>query len=93
MVAGSLGGLVRQTDGKLVAGGWDDTRAFVLARYRPNGALDPTFGVGGIVRVGTLTDAGIEALALQRDGRIVAAGFADGVESIYTTPAYARILP
>src|SRR5215831_83020 len=46
--------LVQQPDGKLVAGGysWDSHRNldFTLARYTSSGALDSTFGTGGIVQ-------------------------------------------
>jgi uncharacterized delta-60 repeat protein len=50
-----------------------------LARYTAQGALDGTFGSGGEVVVdgGTMVEA-IRALAVSRDGRIVAAGFVDG---------------
>ncbi|HEY2959324.1 MAG TPA: hypothetical protein VGM21_14135 [Actinomycetota bacterium] len=48
---------------------------FALARYNRNGALDPGFGAGGKVT----TDFGegndvARALALQADGKLVAAG-------------------
>jgi uncharacterized delta-60 repeat protein len=69
--------LVVQADGKLVAAGlMNDGTAdadFALARYRPNGTLDPSFGTGGRV----VTDLGAydvaHALVVQ-DGRLVAAG-------------------
>jgi uncharacterized delta-60 repeat protein len=69
--------LVVQADGKLVAAGFTNAGAgedFALARYRPNGTLDPTFGTGGKV---TTDFAGgedrAEALVVQ-GGRLVAAG-------------------
>ena len=48
-----------------------------LAQYTSSGALDSTFGSGGIVTtpIGSL-DAAAEALAVQGDGKIVAAGLA-----------------
>ena len=63
-----------QTDGKIVAGGgagW----LFALARYTRNGTLDPSFGTGGKVRtfVGRSFDFPW-AVAIQDDGKIVAAG-------------------
>ena len=72
------GALVLQPDGKLVAagrtasGGYAD---FALVRYNPDGTLDPSFGSGGRV----VTDLGgsddeADALVLQPDGKIVAAG-------------------
>lgn len=52
------------------------TRAdFALARYARNGALDNTFGTNGEVTTKFgINEAGIYALALQTDGKIVAAG-------------------
>ena len=73
--------LVLQSDGKLVAAGYSyeggKSIQFALARYLPDGALDPDFGDAGIV----VTDfAGgtdeARALVLQPDGKLVAAGFA-----------------
>jgi uncharacterized delta-60 repeat protein len=51
--------------------------AIALAQYTSSGALDSTFGSGGIVTtaVGSL-DADAAALAVQVDGKIVAAGLA-----------------
>ena len=48
---------------------------FAVARYAANGALDPSFGSGGKVMTsfGSTTDLA-EAVALQADGKIVAAG-------------------
>jgi uncharacterized delta-60 repeat protein len=63
-----------QPDGKIVVAG--QAQGFALARYTPNGVLDPTFGSGG--KVTTPTDRhGAAALAVvrQRDGKIVASGF------------------
>jgi uncharacterized delta-60 repeat protein len=78
---GTAAGLVVQADSKLVAAGTADPgagtgRDFTLVRYRPNGSLDASFGVGGTVT----TDFGANgldranALAVQADGRLVAAG-------------------
>ncbi len=70
--------LILQADGKLVAAGDLFAPAtndnFGLARYNPDGSLDTSFGTGGEV----LTDFGGEefanALVLQPDGKLVAAG-------------------
>ena len=68
-----------QADRKIVVAGWAGNNyvSFALARYRPNGKLDPTFGGDGRVR----TDFGrnaeaAEGVAIQRDGRIVQVGMA-----------------
>jgi len=68
-----------QADGKVVAAGISDAAGsfdFALARYNPDGSLDASFGSGGKV----LTDFGsqvwdiVSAVAIQPDGKIVAAG-------------------
>ncbi len=64
--------LVIQPDGKLVAAG--SGVDFLLARYKPNGGLDPSFGSGGIVTTPIGDDAEAYALVIQPDGRLVAAG-------------------
>jgi uncharacterized delta-60 repeat protein len=72
--------LVVQADGKLVAAGTvsNDTGGdFALARYRPNGTLDPTFGTGGKVTIDFAGGAdAAAALAVQADGKLVVAGSA-----------------
>ncbi len=73
-------GLAIQKDGRIVVAGIvDNTNSnasdFGLARYNPDGSLDPTFGVGGKVTTdffGRSDDA--EKLAIQADGRLVVAG-------------------
>jgi uncharacterized delta-60 repeat protein len=68
-----------QADGKIVAvglaGGGTTGNDFALARYNQNGSLDPTFSGDGKRR----TDFGgdgdkANAVALQSDGNIIAAG-------------------
>jgi len=76
-----LHALVLQPDGKLVAAGTSRTVPyrldFALARYNPDGTLDPTFGTGGEVTTDFGFDLGDDqafALALQPDGKLVATG-------------------
>src|SRR5262249_54057680 len=70
-----------QPDGKVVVAGYSlsfttFTDDFAVARYNANGSLDTTFGTGGKV----ITDLGSDVfewaygVALQPDGKIVAAG-------------------
>jgi uncharacterized delta-60 repeat protein len=65
--------VVVQPDGKIVAVGIAGLD-FAVARYNADGALDSTFGTGGLVT----TDFGgfdqANAVALQPDGKIVVAG-------------------
>jgi uncharacterized delta-60 repeat protein len=77
-----------QGDGRIVALGTAHTSVgatadFGLVRLRGAGALDPSFGGDGRVRTdfGGRYDEGL-ALALQSDGRIVAAGSSTGLVSI-----------
>jgi len=65
--------LILQPDGKLVMAGGADCD-FALVRYLTNGGLDPTFGVGGKVITDFGFCEGAGALALQLDGKLVAAG-------------------
>jgi uncharacterized delta-60 repeat protein len=74
--------IVRDRQGRVLVGGTDGNQAGLVARLRPNGALDPSFGRGGLVRghLGRVPRpnrtafSAVTALALQPDGRILAAG-------------------
>ncbi len=70
--------LALQRDGKIVLAGEADCffGCFGLVRYKPNGALDPSFGEGGVVRTAfpRLCGCHYMAVEVQPDGRIVAAG-------------------
>jgi len=67
-----------QTDGKIIVGGdsYNGTSYdFTLARYNSNGTLDASFGSSGIVTSSLSNmDDMISALAIQPDGKILAAG-------------------
>ncbi|MGH2655010.1 MAG: hypothetical protein ACRDHV_11790 [Actinomycetota bacterium] len=66
-----------QADGKIVAAGTAGFQAFALTRYRRDGTVDPSFGDAGKIVTsfapGITVDYGV---AIQPDGRIVAAGSA-----------------
>src|SRR6266540_618408 len=64
--------LAVQADGRLLAAGFAPN-GWALARFRTDGTLDPSFGVGG--KVASPFSGQIRALALTPDGQIVAAGF------------------
>jgi uncharacterized delta-60 repeat protein len=73
------GAIALQGDGRIVAAGVnEDERAFALARYDPDGSPDTSFGENGTVmtRIGR-QGSGAFAVALQADGKIVAAGFSE----------------
>ncbi len=69
--------LAVQGDGRIVAAGYsyDGFENFALVRYNANGSLDSTFGYGG--KVATPMGGGAQAVVIQGDGKIVAAGYAD----------------
>ena len=79
-------GVVVQSDGKIIAGGYrafDYNADFTLVRYMPNGDLDTSFGTNGTgIVIQNLSDSvsvmedKIKTLALQTDGKLIAAGYA-----------------
>lgn len=71
-----------QDDGYIVAAGYSMTesgRDFTLVRYTPDGLLDHSFGLGGIVitEYGSLDDE-FTSLAVDSEGRLVVAGYTTG---------------
>ncbi|MBP8651596.1 MAG: InlB B-repeat-containing protein, partial [Deltaproteobacteria bacterium] len=84
--------LAIQADGKIVVAGRSSSGAdydFAVVRYDDDGSLDTTFGAGGIV----ITPVGINdvfyALAIQADGKIVAAGCSrDGADDDFAVVRY-----
>ena len=72
-----------QTDGKIVVSGASffgancDNATFTVARYNPDGTLDPTFGRGGTVTTDFTAGRDFSwSVALQSDGKIVLGGVA-----------------
>jgi len=82
-----------QSNGKIVAGGFAQAgmdNAFALVRYESDGSIDNTFGTFGRA-VNSLYSGSDEAyaIAIQSDGKIIAAGAAaDNVESDFGTIRY-----
>jgi uncharacterized delta-60 repeat protein len=76
----SASALVLTPDGRIVAAGRGNSD-FALARYEPDGSLDPSFGTGGKVTTEFDPDEasaeGVAEIVLQPDGKIVAAGTTD----------------
>jgi uncharacterized delta-60 repeat protein len=95
----SATGVAVQANGKVVAAGYTDMPhefgdpfgpgRFALVRYRVDGTLDPAWGADGIVktRFGRSHSAA-EDVAIQSDGRIVAAGHVDGVGGRFALTRY-----
>jgi uncharacterized delta-60 repeat protein len=84
-----------QPDGRIVAVGLAGavplahTGSFALARYRPNGRLDATFGGDGKVRTNFDDDLDVAfGVALQANGKIVAAGGAGGFNPAFALARY-----
>jgi uncharacterized delta-60 repeat protein len=72
---------IQETDDKIVVGGYAGGAGgrFAVARYETDGTLDPTFGGGDGWVATNLTPRYdyVDDLAIQADGKIVAAGAAD----------------
>ena len=69
-----------QTDGKIVVVGYataGNTEKFALARYNADGTLDTSFGDSGRVMTSVgISGSNATGVALQKDGKIVVAGYA-----------------
>ncbi|MBF8255996.1 MAG: putative delta-60 repeat protein [Anaerolineales bacterium] len=68
--------VVIQPDGKIVAAGYTGflNTDFALARYNTDGSLDTTFGTGGIATTAIGIHSYAKGVAVQSDGKILAAG-------------------
>lgn len=76
---GGAASVALQPDGKIVVGGAIGSQTSALVRLLPDGKLDTSFGVGGLVEsklVPTYNTA-FTAVAIQSDGKILAAGAVD----------------
>ncbi len=78
-VDSSARAMALQSNGNiLLAGGhYDGLRKFGVYRYTADGALDSAFGANGVVSTTIGSDSAANALALQPDGKILLAGYAD----------------
>jgi uncharacterized delta-60 repeat protein len=81
-----LEGLLIQRTGKILIGGSSAPTSFgvdtdfLVARYLPDGSLDSSFGIGGIVTTATGADGApdeIYDIALRSDAKLVASGECD----------------
>jgi len=94
---GGLTALLRQPDGKLIAGGTSRAE-FALTRFRANGRIDATFGSGGTVVTGAgpggsrqSGPAQVLALFRQPDGKIIAGGEATSRQALARLTARGRL--
>jgi uncharacterized delta-60 repeat protein len=87
--AGQALAVAIQPDGKIVAAG--TSNVFALVRYNTDGSLDTTFNTTGIVTtaVGTSLEY-CDAVAIQPDGKIVAAGtsYSNGGQEFFALVRY-----
>jgi uncharacterized delta-60 repeat protein len=70
-----INGLALQQDGLIVAAGYSDSD-FAVARFDVDGFSDPNFGTNGVVTTVLAGSDAAQALVLQPDGKIIAAGSA-----------------
>lgn len=80
-----VGEIALQSDGKIVAAGYANNGndyVFAVARYNSVGGLDSSFGTGGTqtTLIG-ISDDGANTVAIQSDGKIIAAGYSDASNS------------
>ncbi|HLJ92667.1 MAG TPA: DUF4214 domain-containing protein [Gemmataceae bacterium] len=69
--------MAAQPDGKIVVAGTDPAVDILLARYNPDGSLDPSFGSAGRASTTSFHSA-VQRLALQADGKLVVFGSSSG---------------
>lgn len=83
-----LSAVLVQPDGKIVAAGTVQkaTNAFVVVRLNPDGALDDTFGKGGLSV--SAFDGYVTAVLRQPDGRVLVAGASDNINSVLVLARY-----
>jgi uncharacterized delta-60 repeat protein len=70
------------------AGGHEFLLDFALARYKPNGSLDGSFGTGGKVSTDFGGVEGATSVAIDSQGRIVAVGQRDSGSRYFTVARY-----
>ena len=75
-------GIAIQSNGRIVVAGWSSDssgdKIFAVARYDTSGSLDTSFGTGGKVTTNAGgKNNGAHSIAIQSDGKIVAAGKSD----------------
>jgi uncharacterized delta-60 repeat protein len=92
-----VGDVAVQPDGKIVVAGhtWEaGSYAFTVARYLPDGALDPSFDGDGVVITPFANLTGVtHAIAVQPDGKILVGGYGVDQTTSQFGSALVRYLP
>ena len=72
----AAGAVAIQADGRIIVGGTQGSLRFAVLRYRADGSLDTSFGLGGlaVADFGTPSEQ-VSAIAIMPNGKIVAGGF------------------
>jgi uncharacterized delta-60 repeat protein len=88
--------VVLQADGKIVAAGYSNdglNNHFALVRYNPNGSLDNSFGSDGHLTTAIGTgESNAFSVAIQADGKIIAAGFMEEASYKFAVARYTSTL-
>ena len=87
--------MVFSSDGRIVVAGQSndgDHDEIAMVRYYPNGTLDSTFGINGIVTTTVGQGSAGEALVLQEDNNFVVAGYStDGLHNNIALVRYTQV--
>ena len=83
MVNDGASAVAVQSDGKIVAVGNAGQVDFAVARYNTDGSLDTSFDGDGKIVTQIGSSSGAFSVAIQMDGKIVAAGFSNVSLSSY----------
>lgn len=97
-IQGPGGSSLLLPDGKFLSVGIADRKTVAMARRLPDGALDPSFGLGGVTQTPlgiAVGDFARSSVSVQDDGRVLIAGQVDltdgGTEASYL--CYVRLSP
>jgi uncharacterized delta-60 repeat protein len=78
--------VLAQADGKVVIGGWSEgpfgVMAMTLVRWTSAGALDASFGSGGVLQMETTGNSQVLGLAQQSTGKLLVAGYVGGSPTV-----------
>ncbi len=90
VLSAALTSMKVQPNGKIIAGGGDNSHNFMLIRYNNDGTLDSSFGTSGVVLTFLDSSAYIMDIVLQPDGKIIAGGNTYNANANYSRFALTR---